>query len=104
VIGDGLLALGAVRNRLEQTPPPHGVTDELPERLAAGMKQLEEDLIQTAQEAAGAATNRIYERGLLGPRLSDVSDGGARYRWELERSDGLLAVRRALADLEAMGF
>jgi hypothetical protein len=104
VVSDGVLGLEAARKRLQQMSPPSEVPAELPQRLAAGMKQLEEDLILTAQDAATAAADRMYQRGLLGPSLADVSDGGGRYRWELEQSEGLRVVRQALGELETLGF
>jgi hypothetical protein len=36
--------------------------------------------------------------------MADVSDGGGRYRWELDQSEGLRAVRQALDDFEALGI
>jgi hypothetical protein len=69
-----------------------------------GMKHLEEDLTETAEEAATTAGSRLYQRGLLTASMADVSDGGARYRWDLERSEGLRTVKQALAELRELGF
>jgi hypothetical protein len=104
VIGDGLIWLEVARKRLEQTPPPRDVPPELVQRLAAGMAQLGDDLAVTAQGAALTADDRMYQPGLLGPSLADVSDRGGRYRWELDQSRGVRTVREALEELAGLGY
>lgn len=104
VIADGLLPYEAATKRLEQVELPGAVSADLNQRLIAGLKQLEEDLTRTAEEAATTAGSRLYQRGLLSPSMADVSDGGARYRWDLEQSEGLRAVKEALSDLKALRF
>jgi len=104
VIADGLIPYEAAVKRLEQAQLPSAVAAELNQRLVAGLKQLAEDLTATADEAAMTAASRLYQRGLITPSMADVSDGGARYRWDLEQSNGLKAVKQALADLKALGF
>jgi hypothetical protein len=86
LVADGMLSLEAARKRLEETPPPDHVPPELPRRLAEGMRQLADELAATSDEAALTGT------------------GGARYRWELDRSPGLQAVRQALAEFHALGY
>jgi len=104
VIADGLVPYEASTRRLEQAQLPSTVPAELNQRLVAGLKQLEEDLTETAEEAATTAGSRLYQRGLLTASMADVSDGGARYRWDLEQSEGLRTVKQALSDLRALGF
>jgi hypothetical protein len=82
LVADGLAALGAVRARIERTPPPGEVPPELPRRLAAGMKQLADDLARTAEGAA------------IGQR-----DHG-----ELDQSAGLFEIKQALAELDRLGY
>jgi hypothetical protein len=82
LVADGLAGLGAVRARIERTPPPADVPPELPLRLAAGMKQLADDLANTADRTAI----------------------GARDHGELDESAGLREVRQALAELERLGY
>jgi len=94
----------AATNRLAHARLPSAVSPELNQRLLAGLRQLEEDLTVTAEEAARTAGDRLYQRGLLTPGMADVSDGGGRYRWELEQSEGLRTVKQALANLQALGF
>jgi hypothetical protein len=86
VIADGMIGLEVARKRVEETPLPGDVPAELPQRLALGMELLSNDLAETADEAALTTT------------------GGARYRWELEHSEGLNEVREALAELRALGY
>src|SRR5439155_14151987 len=86
LVADGMLALEAARKRLEETSPPDHVPPDLPRRLAAGMRQLADELAATANEASLTGT------------------GGGRYRWELDRSAGLQAVRQALDELQARGY
>jgi len=104
VIADGLISYEAATKRLEQAQLPSAVPAELNQRLVAGLKQLEDDLILTAEDAATTAGSRLYQRGFLTPSMGDASDGGARYRWDLEQSDGLRAVKQALSELRALGF
>ena len=85
LIADGMLALEVAAKRVEETPPAGGAP-ELPRRLAAGMRQLADDLAATADEAALTGT------------------GGGRYRWELDNSPGLQAVRQALDELYELGY
>jgi hypothetical protein len=86
LVADGMLSLEAARKRLEETAPPAHVPPELPRRLAAGMRQLADDLAATADEAALTGT------------------GGGRYRWELDNSPSLKAVRQALDELYELGY
>jgi xanthosine utilization system XapX-like protein len=86
VIADGMIGLEVARKRLEETPLPGDIPAELPRRLALGMELLSNDLAETADEAALTTT------------------GGARYRWELQHSEGLNEVREALAELRAFGY
>jgi hypothetical protein len=86
LVADGMLSLEAARKRLEETAPPDHVPPELPQRLAAGMRRLADDLEATANEASLTGT------------------GGARYRWELDNSPGLQAVGQALDELYALGY
>jgi hypothetical protein len=102
VIADGLIPYEVATKRLEQAQLPSTVSADL--RLVAGLKQLEEDLTLTAEEAATTAGNRLYQRGLLTGSMADVSDGGGRYRWELEQSEGLRTVKQALRELRELGF
>ncbi len=104
VIAEGLIPYEAATKRLEQAQLPSTVSAELSQRLVAGLKQLEEDLTLAAEDAATTAGSRLYQRGLLTASMADVSDGGARYRWDLEQSEGLRAVKQALSDLKALGF
>jgi len=104
VIADGLVPYEAATKRLEQAQLPSTVSADLNQRLVTGLRQLEEDLTQTAEEAATTAGSRLYQRGLLTASMADVSDGGARYRWDLEQSEGLRAVKQALGELKALGF
>jgi len=82
LIADGLAGLGAVRARIERTPPPHDVPPELPRRLAEGMSLLADDLAETAERAA------------IGQR-----DHG-----ELDESAGIREIERALAELDRLGY
>jgi hypothetical protein len=86
LIADGMLALEAAAQRVEKTPPPGGVAPELPRRLAAATRELGDELAATADEAALTGT------------------GGGRYRWELDNSPGVRAVRQALDELSALGY
>ena len=104
VIAEGLVSYEVATKRLEQAQLPSTVSLDLNQRLVAGLKQLEEDLTLTAEEAATTAGTRLYQRGLLTPSMADVSDGGGRYRWELEQSQGLRAVKQALRELRELGF
>jgi hypothetical protein len=104
VIADGLIPYEVATKRLEQAQLPSTVSADLNQRLVAGLKQLEEDLTLTAEEAATTAGNRLYQRGLLTGSMADVSDGGGRYRWELEQSEGLRTVKQALRELRELGF
>jgi len=104
VIGEGLVPFEAATRRLEQAELPSTVSTELNQRLVTGLKQLEEDLTETAEEAATTAGSRLYQRGLFNASMADVSDGGARYRWDLEQSKGLRDVKQALSELKALGF
>jgi hypothetical protein len=104
VIADGLVPYEATTKRLQQAELPSDVPAELNQRLVAGLKELEDDLTLTAEDAATTAGSRLYQRGLLTASMADVSDGGARYRWDLEQSDGLKAVKQALSELRALGF
>jgi len=104
VIADGLVPYEAAIKRLEHAQLPGTVSPELNEQLLVGLKQLEEDLALAAEEAATTAGTRLYQRGLLSGSMADVSDGGGRFRWELEQSEGLQAVKQALTDLRALGF
>ena len=104
VIANGLLPYEAATRRLEQAELPSAVPAALNQRLLAGLKQLEDDLTLTAEDAATTAGTRLYQRGLLSASMADVSDGGARYRWDLEQSEGLKAVEHALSELRALGF
>ena len=104
VIADGLVPYEAATKRLEQAQLPSAVSAELNQQLVTGLKQLEEDLIRTSEDAATTAGSRLYQRGLLTPSMADVSDGGARYRWDLEQSEGLRAVKQALGELKSLGF
>jgi hypothetical protein len=103
-IAEGLVPYEAATKRLEQAQLPSTVPAELNHQLVTGMKHLEEDLTETAEEAATTAGSRLYQRGLLTASMADVSDGGARYRWDLERSEGLRTVKQALAELRELGF
>jgi hypothetical protein len=104
VIADGLVPYEAATKRLEQAQIPSTVSPDLNQRLVAGLKQLEEDLTLTAEEAATTAGSRLYQRGLITAGMADVSDGGGRYRWELEQSEGLRTVKQALSELRELGF
>lgn len=104
VIADGLVPLEAAARRLAQARLPSAVSPELNGRLFGGLRQLAEDLTVTAEEAAATAGERLYQRGLLTAGMADVSDGGGRYRWELEQSEGLRMVKQALGELRALGF
>ena len=104
VIADGLVPYEAATRRLEQAELPSAVPAALNQRLLAGLKHLEDDLALTAEDAATTAGTRMYQRGLLSASMADVSDGGARYRWDLEQSEGLKAVEQALSELRALGF
>ena len=86
LIADGMMSLEAARKRLEEMPPPDHVPPDVQQRLTAGMAQLADELAATANEASLTVT------------------GGSRYRWELDRSAGLQAVRRALDELHALGY
>ncbi|HTS73626.1 MAG TPA: hypothetical protein VMG74_07935 [Gaiellaceae bacterium] len=103
-IADGLVPYEVATKRLEQAQLPSTVSPDLHQRLIAGLKQLEEDLTLTAEEAATTAGTRLYQRGLLSGSMADVSDGGGRYRWELEQSEGLRTVKQALRELRELGF
>jgi hypothetical protein len=104
VIAEGLVPYEAATRRLEQAELPGSVSADLNQRLVEALKQLEEDLALTADEAATTAGSSLYQPGFLTPSMADVSDGGGRYRWELEESEGLRAVKQALSDLGALGF
>ena len=104
VIAEGLVSYEVATKRLEQAQLPSTVSLDLNQRLVAGLKQLEEDLTLTAEEAATTAGTRLYQRGLLTPSMADVSDGGGRYRWELEQSQGLRTVKQSLRELRELGF
>jgi len=86
LIADGMMSLEAARKRLDEMPPPDHVPPDVPQRLTAGMAQLADELAATANEASITVT------------------GGSRYRWELDRSAGLQAVRQALDELHALGY
>jgi hypothetical protein len=103
-IADGLVPYEVATKRLEQAQLPSTVSPDLHQRLIAGLKQLEEDLTLTAEEAATTAGTRLYQRGLLSGSMTGVSDGGGRYRWELEQSEGLRTVKQALRELRELGF
>ncbi len=102
VISETLPTLQAITTKLENTTPPSAVPAQLHEALIGGMKQLQDDLVDTATSAVATAGQRIVRRGVFLPGSADVSDGGARYRWELSLSPGLKAIKEALTDLAAL--
>ena len=74
------------------------------ERLVAGLRAFEDDLMAVYEEAALEASQEdVHQRGLLTASIATTA-GGGRMRWELENSHGLAAIRQALADLRAAGF
>jgi hypothetical protein len=68
------------------------------------LRQLEDDLTETARAASTAANQRTYERGLLGTRLAESSDHGGHYRYWLDESACLRTVREALGELDRLGY
>jgi hypothetical protein len=74
------------------------------ERLVAGLRGFEDDLMAVSDEAALEASQQdVYQSGLLTPSIASTG-GGGRMRWELANSHGLAAIRQALAELRAGGF
>jgi len=103
LIIEGLPIIQAITEQLQDSTPPMAVPGRLNEQLTAGLNQLQEDLLDTARSAAQTAGNRATQRGWVLPRSVDVSDGGARYRWERSLSPGLKMVKEALAELNGLG-
>ncbi len=102
LISETLPTLQAITTNLENTTPPSAVPAQLHEALIGGMKQLQDDLVDTATSAVATAGQRIVQRGVFLPGSADVSDGGARYRWELSLSPGLKTIKEAFTDLAAL--
>ena len=103
VISEGLSRLQSITANLESTTPPVAVPARVHRQLVCGMKHLQVDLVDTAASAVSTAADRITQRGWLLPTSVDVSDGGARYRWELSMCEGLKMVKEALSELNALG-
>jgi hypothetical protein len=104
LIGERLPMLQAITTNLENTTPPIAVPKHVHTKLIAGLKQLQEDLVDTATSAVTTAGQRITQRGVFLPGSADVSDGGARYRWELSLSPGLKTIKEAFTELAALGI
>jgi hypothetical protein len=102
-ISEGLPTLQSITANLEKTTPPVAVAASVHAQLIGGLKQLQEDLVDTAASAAITANTRVTQRGWLLPSSVDVSDGGSRYRWELSQSPGLKMVRETLSELYTLG-
>ena len=104
LISERLPVLQAITKNLENTTPPIAVPTHVHTKLITGMKQLQEDLVDTATSAVATASQRITQRGVFLPGTADVSDGGARYRWELSLSLGLKMSKEAFTELAALGI
>ncbi len=104
LISERLPMLQAITTNLENTTPPIAVPTHLHTNLITGMKQLQEDLVDTATSAVTTSGQRITQRGVFLPGSADVSDGGARYRWELSLSTGLKMIKEALTEFAALGI
>ena len=104
LISERLPVLQAITKNLEKTTPPIAVPTHVHTKLVTGMKQLQEDLVETATSAVATASQRVSQRGVFLPGTADVSDGGARYRWELSLSQGLKMSKEAFIELAALGI
>ena len=96
--------LQAITRNLENTTPPTAVPTQVHTKLVTGLNQLQDDLVDTASSAVATASQRITQYGILQPGSTDVSDGGARYRWELSLSPGLKTIKEAFTELAALGI
>jgi hypothetical protein len=72
--------------------------------LVRGLRTFQQDLMDVSEEAFLAASQGdAYQSGLLSASVS-WTGGGGRMRWELSQSQGLAAVKEALAELKVGGF
>jgi hypothetical protein len=104
LILNGIPTLERVAKRLEQADRPERVPAELHQRLLDGIRELEQDLVETSTGAATEAGQDVDPRSLLLPSTGDLSDSGPRYRWQLSQSAGLRTTRQALNDLGNLGI
>ncbi len=103
LIMEGLPTLQAIAASLESATAPVAVPARVHEQLISGLKQLQDDLVETSASAVATTNNTMTQRGWLLPRSVDVSDGGTRYRYELSLSQGMKMVREALSELYNLG-
>jgi hypothetical protein len=102
LISERLPTLQSITTSLENTTRPYTVPAGVHAQLISGLKQLQEDLVDTAASSGETANDHILGPGWLLPSSVDVSDGGTRYRWELSQSPGLKLVRETLSELYAL--
>jgi hypothetical protein len=92
---EGLPLLQAATGHLAHLRP---LDDERGRILVAALEQLEDELVEISAHA-GTASTTIYERGWTSGRMTDISDHGARARFDLSQSKAVAAIRAALRDL-----
>ena len=95
--------LEAVTLRLKQVECPSEV-EAAHRTLIGGLETFADDLVHVSEEASLAASQGdVYQRGFFSSSLS-WTDNGARMRWELSLSHGLIAIKQALRELHTAGL
>lgn len=104
VVVGALTEISVCANALRAASVPDAATRAVVDNLVAGLDRFCEALTDIASEAAATGSDRIPQRGLLFGSLADVSDDGARARYELDHADGLADIRTALETLRGLGY
>jgi len=103
VVLDVLTELGRRSQALRRAAPDDPLVHAAVTQFADGLDRFETALAEIASAAARTGSQRMVQPGLFRSSLSDVSDGGALARYELDHADGLADIREACERLRALG-
>lgn len=103
VVVDALTQLGTCAHGLQQTAANDPAVSAEIDRLLDALNRFQTSLTQIADDAAATGSDRMYQRGVLFGSMTDVSDGGALARYELNQADGLAAIRESFERLSELG-
>jgi hypothetical protein len=100
---DALTELATCVRRLQEATSSDPKVRAEVDRLIDGLNRFQTALTQIAADAAATASQHMYQPGALFGSMADVSDRGGLARYELDRADGLAAVRESLDELRKLG-